>query len=515
MSEPWHRILLPESEVASQPFKRVLLLSIDYNSQVSQTPMLGPAFLVAHARSVPEIRRAVEFEIRQIGTEMSVEKIIELITTRQYDAIGLSCFAWNYGHFQQLIPLLKKLMPGVLLIMGGPQTAGQGKQLLEWNPELDIIVYGGGEVAFAEIVLQLVLGNRDWDRIGGIAYRYNSSLFDTSSRKKHVPFEEIASPYIEGVITGHHPNLYMETQRGCPYSCAYCVDGNKGTKGKDVLSLARIKHEIAIMKDLGSVMLGIFDPNFNQPGHRAEQVFDLIVSNGTFATIGASVYAQTLRESLVAKMARHITILGVGLQSSDVGVNANISRRFHSEKMKRGIELLNRYGLEYTLQIIIGLPGDTYESIVQTLNYTINLRPPGIDAFRLMILPGTEYARRSDELGIIHERYPFHYIISHATMGTEELNRAERMAQALAIFYNRPKTRRELFLQAADAGLTITDYSESIGTFIENFELIDRTELRKGNVVRAINEDQLLTILAEFKKFRKEFINQTRQSQMP
>jgi anaerobic magnesium-protoporphyrin IX monomethyl ester cyclase len=503
MKRSWRTILRPEGPLAAAA-KRVLIVSIECNAEASETPMLAPAFLVAHARSEGFVRQHVEFEIRQFSVEEPLEAMIEEIIAKDYDAVGFSCYVWNFGIFEQLIPVLKRLKPRSLFILGGPQVLDQEHAVFRSLPELDLLVYRDGEAAFRGVMVELASERRNWSAVGGILSRNADEIVDTRLARKPVKFAEIASPYIDGVITGTHPNLFMETYRGCPYTCAFCAWGGDEGPMNDLLPMDRIKREIELISGMGAYSIGFFDANFNQPPERANNIYDALLEAGTFKTVGMSIFAQTLRESLVNRMKKTQTFIGVGLQSSDVNVNRIMKRRYRDEKMIAGLNLLKANRISYALQVIVGLPGDTYESISETLRYAVSFEPPTLDAFRLMILPGTEYRRRAEELKIVYAPRPYHYVVSHYSMDAVQINRAERMAQALSLFYNLHSTRREMLAQVAENNESIIEWSEAMGSFLESFALMDRAELRKGDIIRTKDEAYLLKVIKDFRHFRAE-----------
>ena len=124
--------------------------------------------------------------------------------------------------------------------------------------------------------------------------RTASGIVDTRARKKTVHFAEIASPYLDRVITGRHDNLYLETYRGCPYTCAFCAWGGDEGPMNDLLPLDRIRGELNVVRDMGAHTLGFFDANFNQPPARAEAIFDMILEIPQFKIVGMSVFAQII-----------------------------------------------------------------------------------------------------------------------------------------------------------------------------------------------------------------------------
>lgn len=500
----WQTIIRAEDPAQGQDPLRVLVVSVDCTDEASRTPMLAPAFLVAHARRDPLVRRRVDFHIRQFSAQEPVEVMIEEILGVGAAVIGFSCYVWNYTVLEQMIPILKRLRPETLIVLGGPQVLNQEHEVFAAMPDVDLLVYRDGEPAFADLVRQLAEGTRDWTAVGGALVRTPGGVVDTLAAKRTLKFAEVASPYLDGIITGRHDNLFMETYRGCPYSCAFCAWGGDEGPMNDLLPLERVKAELEVMRGMGAFTLGFFDSNFNQPPSRSESIFDAILAAEEFKVVGLSVFAQTLKESLAAKLATRATFIGVGLQSSDVAVNALMTRHFVNEKMVAGLNLLQKHRINYVMQVIVGLPGDTYQSIVSTLRYALEFEPPTLDAFRLMVLPGTEYRRRAGELGLVYEQRPYHYVISHNTMSVSEINRAERMAQALSLFYNLASTRREMFRLARDHRESVVDLCEALGTFIESFALFDRAELRKGDIIRTKDEAYLLKILQDFAKFRHD-----------
>ncbi|MEW5923596.1 MAG: B12-binding domain-containing radical SAM protein [Candidatus Zixiibacteriota bacterium] len=501
MKYSWRTCLGPEGQTIPDQVKRVLLVSIECNNDTSRTPMLAPAYLVAEARRDPVVRGNVEFEIRQFSMSEPAEKILEELLLKRYDIVGFSCYVWNYHVYEHIVPLMKRLSPQTILVMGGPQLYGTERTIMNQLSDLDVVAGRAGETAFAKLVRYVVEGKRDWSDIGGIIFRSNGTIVDTLDKHEWRKFDDIASPYIEGVIQGQFPNMNLQTYRGCPHSCSYCIMGSD-VEVFDPLSIERVRQDLGKISGLGAHTLGFFDATFNHPPSRSRAILDAISEFGQFKTVGVSLYVQTLDDDLARNMARFRTEAGIGLQTCHPEAHRLMRRRLVLDRLISGVQIMNKYGMQYSIQIIVGLPGDTYESIARTLLFTVALEPPLIDSFRLMVLPGTDYRNRAEELGIVYESRPYHYIISHFSMNHAEINRAERMAQTLSIFYNCRATRKEIFEQAEKNGETIIDFCDALGVYIENFSLIDREELRKGEIIRSYDDQTLQRILSDFIRFR-------------
>lgn len=504
MNNSWRTTVKAESGNVQNERTNVLLVTVDWNRELSKTPMLGPALLIANSRRDPLIRSRVDFEIKQFSIDHLVEEIIEEILCKQYDVVGFSNYIWNHQILEQVIPVLKQVYPDTTIIVGGPQLLEQERIILQQIPDIDVLVYKDGETAFTDILHQVINGKNNWAEVRGILSNVNGHLIDTYDKRVSINYADTASPYIEGVITGHHKNLFLITYRGCSGRCAYCAwCGNEMNK-LELLPLDRVKKEMEIIKSMGATSVGIFDSNFNHPPERALQIFDLILDTGQIDLVGNHLYAQSLHEDLIERMAKVKTLVGVGLQTTYPETNKLMRRRLMIEKMTAGLHLMKQYDIHFTMQMIIGLPGDSYNTIAETLNYALQFRPPKMDAFRLMILPGTEYKRRAEEYNLVYEPRPNYYVISHHTMNAKEINKAERMAQALTLFYNQPNSRALMYRMAVENHESIIQFCDAAGSFIHHFNLIDQNELRKGDIVRIQDEQFLIRILNDFKKFRKE-----------
>lgn len=514
MNDSWNVTISPEISVSEAEKIKVLLVSVDWNRDMSRTPMLAPAFLVAHSRRDPQIRSRVEFEIRQFCMNDPVEIIIAEILARKRHIIGFTCYVWNYDLYEQILPVVKQIHPETILIMGGPQLLGQERDVMRWMPDLDIVAYKNGETAFTDIIRQTLTGKHDWFSIGGILSRSNGEIIDNSHQAKQLNFADVASPFLEGVITGKHRNVFLMTYRGCPGHCAFCAwSGNDG-RHLDMLPMDRVRRELEVIREMGATSLGIFDSNFNQPPGRAQEIFDIILENKQINLVGTSIFAESMNNDLANRMGQVQSLIGVGIQAIKPGVNTVMGRHCELDRLSAGIRIMHLNNLQFVLQMIVGLPGDTYASIAETLNYALQFQPWRIDAFRLMVLPGTEYRFRAEELKLVYETRPFHYVISHYSMSCAEINRAERMAQALTLFYNLPEAREEMFIMAAENHETIIDFANAIGVFIDNFHLLDRQEFRKGTLFRVNDKSFLLEILHDFKQFRKDLANKTYNNEM-
>jgi len=108
-----------------------------------------------------------------------------------------------------------------------------------------------------------------------------------------------------------------------------------------------------------------------------------------------------------------------------------VERRLKLEKFLGGIEHLKAHEIEFELQLIYGLPGETTESFRRSLEFAVSLDPPKLAVFPLMVLPGTELWRKADVLGLEYEPTPPYYVKSHSTMSRDDIARGWDIVEAL------------------------------------------------------------------------------------
>jgi intein/homing endonuclease len=147
------------------------------------------------------------------------------------DIIGFSVYVWNEQISLKIASELKKINPTCLIIFGGPQVPDKSENYLKHNLFIDITVHGEGEHVFS-----LILQNypsKNWENIPGISYLNNEKFITNSKAGRLKSLDDIPSPYLTGVfdnIIKNNPNEQWlglwETNRGCPFQCAYCLDGN-------------------------------------------------------------------------------------------------------------------------------------------------------------------------------------------------------------------------------------------------------------------------------------------------
>ena len=150
-----------------------------------------------------------------------------------------SNYVWTVKNSLEISAAIKEIDPGNIIIHGGPSTPKYpetNRSFLFSNQQVNFAVIGEGEITAAELLKKLItyLDNRkgdlnDFDQILGISYLQNGEAVRTEDRPRIDNLDGIPSPYLTGVYDQLYKKIraaIVETNRGCPYRCAFCDWGS-------------------------------------------------------------------------------------------------------------------------------------------------------------------------------------------------------------------------------------------------------------------------------------------------
>ena len=311
----------------------------------------------------------------------SVDNVLKKI--QNPSVVAFSTYLWNCNFNKEVARRIKELYPDCVIIFGGHHVAPGGGMLNEC-PYIDYLLHGEGEIIFRRLLRSLI-GLDNAEEIPGISMRTaNGILTNPQMISDECNFP---SPYLNGYfdkILAENPDTefmaLIETSRGCPNSCAYCDWSNMKSKIRK-FPLERIYGEIEWLSERKVYGLGSADSNFGM-FKRDEEITDKIIEAKRihgypvgYQTSYAKNSTQTVfnigQKLEKAGMNKGIT-LSFQSMSKEVLKNIgreNISIEYYSELM----ELYNNAGIATYTELIMGLPGETYESLVDGVDELLRL----------------------------------------------------------------------------------------------------------------------------------------------
>ncbi|MCL5291132.1 MAG: radical SAM protein [Actinobacteria bacterium] len=417
---------------------KVLLTS--FNSCSSPHHLsLALGYLKAYAMADSELASAVDIEIADFCTDCNpVTQVLFYLTGAQPDVVGVSCYCWNMEKVSDLVRLAAGVLPKTTFILGGPEVGPIAEEVLAKNDNAAAVVRGEGEETFTECLKRLAAG----DTLAGVAgatYRSGVEIISNPDRPPIEELDRIPSPYLSGALRPLDGVTYLETYRGCPFSCAYCYE-NKGLRRLRYFSDERVDSEIKYVMSHPEVRTFSFiDSVFNLSKERtAKLVGWLSEANVHGAGLHTIEVATEQVDEETVNLFKKANVLSVetGPQAVHPETTANVSRHFDRDKFSAGVRLMEETGIKVTCDMILGLPRDNFFRFAQTVAFVFGLAPAKVVFSTLNVLPGTALYRQADTAGLEYDEKPPHIIQQTASFPFRELRKAEMFAHSLDREYN-------------------------------------------------------------------------------
>ena len=329
------------------------------------------------------------------------------------DILMLSNYLWNEELSFHFAKLAKRLRPETLVVMGGPNIPIEEHRQLEYyseHPEIDVFVLGEADFLAAEIARRYFDGGHDISKLGSqdlpssIYRRPDGQVAINKMWDRHAEVDEIPSPWLTGIQDEFFDGKLapmIETNRGCPFTCTFCVQGTNWYTKVHNFSLDRMKEEIEYIahriRKLSPTMgtLRIADSNFGMFERDVEisaWIGEMQRNFGypTFidATTGKNRPDRIIRS--VEKVSGALVVYQA-VQSLNDDVLRNIKRS--NIKLKAYEEIMIHIrgrGLRSNSDLIVGLPGETLQSHLQAIHSLIDAGTNQMHNLQLVLLKGSE-----------------------------------------------------------------------------------------------------------------------------
>ena len=364
--------------------------------------------------------------------------LVDGILQRDPWLVGFTCYVWNIERTLWLARALKRRRPQLRVVLGGPEITADNAWVLQ-TADYDYAVIGEGEQTFAELLLGLSDGAVPSRPIAGLYVPSSSGdRYDPARRpafRTPMPdLNQLGSPYLAGILdAAEEQMLLLETTRGCVFKCKFCYYPKSYDKQYYLAPeaiLANLRH--AQERGVGEVFL--LDPTLNQRKDFADFLRVLAQGNpgGRFNYFGELRGEGVTAETARLLRAANFTEVEVGLQSIDADAMAKMDRKNNLRAFERGVRAMQAEGIQVKVDLIVGLPGDTVESVRRGLHY---LHDGGLfsdlQVFNLSILPGTAFRQEAESLGLQYQPRPPYYVLSTPTLARADLYGLMHEAQEL------------------------------------------------------------------------------------
>lgn len=399
----------------------------------------NPALYSLRAYAGEELRPFITLAEYTINNRM--EEILGDLYKRHPDALGLSCYIWNFDLIRELLMELPKVLPDTDIWLGGPEVSFEAESLMKQFPKVKGIMIGEGEETFKDI-LTFYAAKENPD----IICKYHSLreipglvLQDGVTPERGLT-DFAGLPFIyENLGELENKIIYYETSRGCPFRCSYCLSSiDKQVRLRD---MDKVKRELQFFLNHKVPQVKLIDRTFNCNRNHAMEIWEYIRENDNGVTnFHFEIAADIMREdelALLKSLRPGLAQLEIGVQTTNRDTLKEINRPTHISRIARVVkEILKGRNIHVHLDLIAGLPLENYESFQKSFNEVYMMRPHQLQLGFLKVLKGTVIWERADLYGIVYGDKPPYEVLYTKWISYDEILRLKRIEEMVELYYN-------------------------------------------------------------------------------
>lgn len=363
--------------------------------------------------------------------------------------IGFSCYLWNIELVLDLAGRLKQLLPESRILLGGPEAGPRARELLAAHGFIDYVIEGEGESAFRELASHVLATHAHEERIPDAAipgvWRRTPNGEVTGSAAPLPDLEQRPSPLLLGLLDQGKPLIYWETSRGCPFRCTFCGSAEERLR---LFPMQRVMAELEVIAGQGNKTVKLLDRSFHLGKRRTLELLRRFADTPPGLRFHLELNPDRISDEAMAIFAHAAPgkfQFEIGLQTLDDGVLSAIDREMDVaralERIAR-LTALRRHPVH--LDLLAGLPDETFAQCVAALDRTFRLFPDHLQLGVLKLLPGTPLRRSASDFGYLWSDRPPYEILAHRCLGFAELARLKRYAELLERLWNNDLLRHTL-----------------------------------------------------------------------
>ncbi len=343
-----------------------------------------------------------EFTIKEPKEEVAKE-------CAAFNVVAFSCYIWNITQTLAVAKKIKELNPNITILLGGPEVSYEYEDVISL-PEVDYIIVGEGETPFTEFINSFpnvdAVPSLVRKSEGKVLVNPQAPMFDLKNFENSMPYR------FDKVESLSNKVLYIETSRGCPYKCEFCL-ASLDNKVR-YLPNQSIKATLLFMMQHGKVVK-FLDRTFNIKRDFTIDIFKFILENHQPQNVFQFEITADILHPDIIKFIHEFVPKGlfrfeIGIQTVNQKANLQVSRKQSFEKTKSIIQQLE-YKIEMHLDLIVGLALDEWDDIKYSIEEVFKLFAPEMQLGFLKFLKGTPVRTKFKEHGFVFDPMPPYQII--------------------------------------------------------------------------------------------------------
>jgi len=312
--------------------------------------------------------------------------------------VGFSCTTATFHDGVRLAGLVKAGLPEARTVMGGVHVSGQPGASLEQAPALDFVIFGEGEQAMAELMAQ----DTAPADIPGLAWRDEAGEVRVNARRTRLlDLDDLPFPAY-GKLQGfpgayslplfnypRAPGATLTSSRGCPYACSYC-DRSVFRRSYRYNSAQYLYEHLAhLRRDFGVRHVNIYDDQFTFKKDRVERFCELLLHRPLGVSFNCAVRADHVDPELLRLLKRAgCWMVSLGIESGEQALLDGLNRPMRLEQAALTVRRIKAAGLRAKGLLMLGLPGETRETMARTKNFALSLGLDDVNMAKFTPFPG-------------------------------------------------------------------------------------------------------------------------------
>lgn len=395
------------------------------------------------------------------------ESFAEKITDEKPDVVAFSCYIWNIAKTLEVCRIIKS-RHDCRIVLGGPEAAYRPKDILEKYDFADYVLSGEGEWTFPDFLDNL---NGDLSFVSGLTYRKDGEII-TIPEKEYT--ETPPSPFVDEFFENLNGRIsYIETSRGCPYRCAFCLSGR--CSPLRFFDIQRVKNDIIRLSKSGTQTVKFVDRTFNASAERANEILLFIKENygkeiPCDVCFHFEIAGDILKEStleILSSMPRGAVQLEIGMQSFNEETLKKINRKTNTRKLVKNIrKLIGFNNMHIHIDLIAGLTGEDIESFKSGFNTAYSLRAHMLQMGFLKLLYGAEMRENKEKYPCTFTVEPPYEVTSTPWLSSDEIKMLKNCEDAVDRLYNSGRFLFTLEYLTQGAGISPFDLFNDFGNSV-------------------------------------------------
>ena len=380
------------------------VLLINPHCPISETPSppLGLACLAGALEHARIDVRMLDFVVTPYATSV-LENVLDDVAPA---LVGVTAVTMTFEDAIAIVREVKHISPEVSTIMGGPHVSFRAGPTLNRFPELDYIICGEGETALVKLAKAVAAGD-GWQTIPGLAYRDGTDIVCNPKSRHTAEVDHLPTPARHHIMLGRYRALglpvSMTTSRRCPHHCIFCVGRRMNGRGVSYRSPVSVVDELEFLSNLGFHQINLADDLFTANPNHCRAVCREIVRRGLTPAWTALARVDSVSRDLLEEMrAAGCHTVSFGVESANPKILATIQKGITRSQVILAVQACVDSGITPQVSFILGLPGETPETMAETIQFGNVLKSMGaLHGFHLLApFSGTEVRKRAHDYGI-------------------------------------------------------------------------------------------------------------------